>query len=116
LVDITNTVIIELGELFKNKEIKKTYFAISFEIMNTIGLINFLIDKKIDKTKFEVLETVISDYLGYLNFVKLGPKTIKKRQLRKHIFEIGNSILSDKKYFLLPLILIRKGIFLHAAI
>jgi 23S rRNA pseudouridine1911/1915/1917 synthase len=115
LVGKTSTAIIELGELFKNKEIKKIYFAITIGTMNTVGLINFLIDEKIAQTKFEVLKTVISERFGYLNFVKLEPKTGRKHQLRKHVSEIGNPILGDKKYFLEHKVLTGKGLYLHAA-
>jgi 23S rRNA pseudouridine1911/1915/1917 synthase len=115
LVGKTSTAIIELGKLFQNKEIKKTYFAITIGTMNTVGRINFLIDKKIAQTKFEVLKTVVSERFGYLNFVKLAPKTGRKHQLRKHVAEIGNPILGDKKYFLEHKILNGKGLFLHAA-
>jgi 23S rRNA pseudouridine1911/1915/1917 synthase len=104
-----------LGKLFQNKEIKKTYFAITIGAMNTVGHINFLIDEKIAQTKFEVLKTVLSERFGYLNFVKLAPETGRKHQLRKHVAEIGNPILGDKKYFLEHKILNGKGLFLHAA-
>ena len=115
LVGKTSTAITELGMLFQNKEIQKTYFAITIGVMNTVGLINFLIDDKIAQTKFEVLKTVLSERFGHLNFVKLAPKTGRKHQLRKHVSEIGNPILGDKKYFLEHKILTGKGLFLHAA-
>ena len=115
LVGKTSTAIIELGKLFQNKEIKKTYFAITIGAMNTVGRINFLIDKKVAQTKFEVIKTVVSERFGYLNFVKLAPKTGRKHQLRKHVAEIGNPILGDKKYFLEHRVLTGKGLFLHAA-
>lgn len=115
LIGKTSTAITELGKLFQNKEIQKTYFAITIGVMNTVGLINFLIDEKIAQTKFEVLKTVISERFGHLNFVKLEPKTGRKHQLRKHVSEIGNPILGDKKYFLEQKILTGKGLFLHAA-
>jgi 23S rRNA pseudouridine1911/1915/1917 synthase len=60
LIGKTSTAITELGKLFQNKEIQKTYFAITIGVMNTVGLINFLIDEKIAQTKFEVFKTVIS--------------------------------------------------------
>ena len=115
LVGKTSTAIIELGKLFQNKEIKKTYFAITIGAMNTVGRINFLIDKKVAQTKFEVIKTVVSERFEYLNLVKLAPKTGRKHQLRKHVAEIGNPILGDKKYFLEHQVLIGKGLFLHAA-
>jgi 23S rRNA pseudouridine1911/1915/1917 synthase len=116
LIGKTSSAIIELGKLFQNAEIKKTYFAITIGAMNTVGHINFLIDEKIAQTKFEVLKTVVSERFGYLNFVKLAPKTGRKHQLRKHVAEIGNPILGDKKYFLTHKILTGKGLFLHAGI
>jgi 23S rRNA pseudouridine1911/1915/1917 synthase len=115
LIGKTSSAIIKLGKLFQNAEIKKTYFAITIGAMNTVGHINFLIDEKIAQTKFEVLKTVVSERFGYLNFVKLAPKTGRKHQLRKHVAEIGNPILGDKKYFLEHKILNGKGLFLHAA-
>jgi 23S rRNA pseudouridine1911/1915/1917 synthase len=115
LVGKTSTAIIALGKLFQNKEIKKTYFAITIGAMNTVGHINFLIDEKIAQTKFEVLKTVVSERFECLNFVKLAPKTGRKHQLRKHVSEIGNPILGDKKYFLKDKKLNGKGLFLHAA-
>ncbi len=116
MIGKTRSAIIELGKLFQNAEIKKTYFAITIGAMNTVGYINFLIDKKIAQTKFEVLKTVVSERFGCLNFVKLAPKTGRKHQLRKHVSEIGNPILGDKKYFLTHKILTGKGLFLHAGI
>jgi 23S rRNA pseudouridine1911/1915/1917 synthase len=116
LIGKTSSALIELGKLFQNKEIKKTYFAITIGAMNTVGHINFLIDEKIAQTKFEVLKTVVSERFGYLNFVKLAPKTGRKHQIRKHVAEIGNPILGDKKYFLTHKILTGKGLFLHAGI
>jgi 23S rRNA pseudouridine1911/1915/1917 synthase len=115
LIGKTSSAIIKLGKLFQNAEIKKTYFAITIGAMNTVGHINFLIDEKIAQTKFEVLKTVVSERFGYLNFVNLAPKTGRKHQLRKHVAEIGNPILGDKKYFLEHKILNGKGLFLHAA-
>ena len=115
LVGKTSTAIIELGKLFQNKEIKKTYFAITIGVMNPVGRINFLIDKKVAQTKFEVIKTVVSERFEYLNLVKLSPKTGRKHQLRKHVAEIGNPILGDKKYFLEHQVLTGKGLFLHAA-
>ena len=115
LVGKTSTAIIELGKLFQNKEIKKTYFAITIGAMNTVGRINFLIDKKVAQTKFEVIKTVVSERFEYLNLVKLAPKTGRKHQLRKHVAEIGNPILGDKEYFLEHRVLTGKGLFLHAA-
>jgi 23S rRNA pseudouridine1911/1915/1917 synthase len=114
LIGKTSSAIIELGTLFKNKEISKTYFAITIDKMNTKGIINSAIDKKNALTEFEVLKKVTSKRFKFLNLVKLQPKTGRKHQLRKHLLSIGNPILGDKEYFLETKILNGKGLFLHA--
>lgn len=115
LVGKTSSSIIELGKLFKKKEIQKTYFAITIGKMNLEGVINDTIDEKKSHTFFEVLESVTSERFLFLNLVKLQPKTGRKHQLRKHLFAIGNPILGDKEYFLENKVLIGKGLYLHAA-
>jgi 23S rRNA pseudouridine1911/1915/1917 synthase len=115
LVGKTSTAITKLGKLFEDKEIQKTYFAITIGKMNLEGKLNSPIDEKNAHTEFEVLESVISERFKYLNLVKLQPKTGRKHQLRKHLSAIGNPILGDKDYFLENKILNGKGLFLHAA-
>lgn len=115
LVGKTNTAIISLNKLFENKEIKKTYFAITIQKMQQNGEIDFLVDEKKSFTKYNVLQTVKSERFGYLNLVKLQPKTGRKHQLRKHLLAIENPILGDKEYFKENLILNRKGLYLHAS-
>ncbi|SDS16858.1 23S rRNA pseudouridine1911/1915/1917 synthase [Polaribacter sp. KT25b] len=115
LIGKTSASIIELGKLFKNKEIQKTYFAISIGKMNSEGFINSFVDKKEAYTNYTVLQSVISKRFEFLNLIKLLPKTGRKHQLRKHLFSIGNPILGDKEYFLDDKILNGKGLYLHAA-
>ena len=115
LIGKTSTAITELGKLFEEKEIQKTYFAISIGKMNPEGIINSLVDDKNAQTEFEVLKSVVSERFEFLNLVKLLPKTGRKHQLRKHLLSIGSPILGDKEYFLKDKILNGKGLFLHAA-
>jgi 23S rRNA pseudouridine1911/1915/1917 synthase len=115
LIGKTSSAIQQLGDLFKNKEIQKTYFAITIGKMQSFGKINFAIDEKEAFTKYEVLQTVKSERFAFLNLVKLSPKTGRKHQLRKHLLAIGNPILGDKMYFLDDKILNGKGLYLHAA-
>ena len=115
LVGKTSAAITKLGELFKNKEIKKTYHAITIGKMNVNGIINFPIDQKKAHTDFEVLKSVPSERFEYLNLVQLHPKTGRKHQIRKHVFAIKNPILGDKEYYLETKILKGKGLFLHAS-
>tara|TARA_R110002072_G_scaffold223656_3_gene380659 strand:+ start:199 stop:1086 length:888 start_codon:yes stop_codon:yes gene_type:complete len=115
LIGKTSASIQQLGDLFKNKEIQKTYFAIAIGKMQTQGEIIFSVDEKEAFTKFEVLQTEKSERFEFLNLVKLSPKTGRKHQLRKHLLAIGNPIMGDKMYFLEDKILNGKGLYLHAA-
>ena len=115
LIGKTSNSITELGKLFEEKEIQKTYFAISIGKMNPKGFINSPVDDKIAETEFKVLKSVSSERFEFLNLVKLFPKTGRKHQLRKHLFAHKNPILGDKEYFLENKILNGKGLFLHAA-
>ena len=114
LIGKTSSSIQQLGDLFRNKEIQKTYFAIAIGKMQAQGKINFSVDEKEAFTKFEVLQTEKSERFEFLNLVKLSPKTGRKHQLRKHLLAIGNPILGDKMYFLEDKILNGKGLYLHA--
>lgn len=115
LIGKTTSSIIALNKLFENKEIQKTYYAITIGKMLPKGIIDDEIDGKIAFTKFEVEQSVISERFSFLNLVKLHPKTGRKHQLRKHLSSIGNPILGDKEYFLDGLILKGKGLYLHAS-
>lgn len=115
LIGKTSSSIQQLGELFKNKEIQKTYFAITIGKMQEYGEINFSVDEKEAFTKYEVLQTEKSERFEFLNLVKLSPKTGRKHQLRKHLLAIGNPILGDKIYNFKDKILIGKGLYLNAS-
>ena len=114
LIGKTRSSINTLGEIFKNKEVKKTYFAITIGKMDTKGILNFNIDTKNAKTEYEVLKSEPSKRFEYLNLVKLDPKTGRRHQLRKHLHAISNPILGDKEYYLKNSILNGKGMYLHA--
>jgi len=114
LIGKTNSAIQQLSELFKNKEITKTYFAIAIGKMYAGGTINFKINYKDTSTDFEVLQSVNSKRFQFLNLVKLSPKTGRKHQLRKHLSAIGHQILGDKDYGNSELVLKGKGLYLHA--
>ncbi|CAM1367291.1 conserved hypothetical protein [Tenacibaculum sediminilitoris] len=115
LIGKTTESIIVLNQLFEKKEIQKTYHAICIGKIERNGEINFPIDDKKASTSFEVIQSIESPRFGFLNLVKLHPKTGRKHQLRKHLFSIGNPILGDKEYSLENKILKGKGLFLHAS-
>jgi 23S rRNA pseudouridine1911/1915/1917 synthase len=116
LIGKTNTSILALNKLFENKEIRKTYFAITIGKMEASGNINFPVDEKMATTDYTVLETVTSKRFSLLNLVELHPKTGRRHQLRKHVAALGNPILGDKEYGNEGLILHGKGLYLHAGI
>ena len=115
LIGKTSASIIMLSQLFETKKIQKTYHAICIGEMKPMGKINNPIDNKESETVFEVVETVPSKRFGFLNLVKLAPKTGRKHQLRIHVSEIGNQILGDKEYGNKELILKGNGLYLNAS-
>jgi 23S rRNA pseudouridine955/2504/2580 synthase len=92
-----------LTSLFRLRKVYKTYLAICNGelILNEKGklkddLIRFENKKKIiekAETKYEIL-----DKNNNATFIQLNPITGRKHQLRKQLFNLGNSIIGDKKY------------------
>lgn len=115
LIGKTSSAITALGKLFENKEIQKTYHAITIGKMGQRSVINFPIDKKVAHSEFEVLASVKSERFSILNLIKLLPKTGRKHQLRIHLSKINHQILGDKDYGNKELILKGNGLYLHAS-
>ncbi|CAM1333590.1 RluA family pseudouridine synthase [Tenacibaculum aestuariivivum] len=115
LIGKTNSSIIALNKLFENKQIQKTYHAITIGNIASKGEINLPVNNKTAFTLFEVLKTTTSIRFIKLNLVKLTPKTGRKHQLRKHLLAINSPILGDKEHFIEGLILNGKGLYLHAS-
>ncbi|MBV1887896.1 MAG: RluA family pseudouridine synthase [Urechidicola sp.] len=115
LIGKTSSAILKLNQLFEKKEIQKIYCAITIGKMNKFGSIDIPVDEKEATSDFEVLQTVVSKRFAFLNLVKLIPKTGRRHQLRKHLSAIGNPILGDKEYGKENLILMGKGLYLHAS-
>ncbi|OCW78370.1 pseudouridine synthase [Pelagibacteraceae bacterium GOM-A1] len=92
-----------LTSLFRLRKVYKTYLAIcNGELI--------LIDKgviKDDLTRFENKKKIVEraetkyeilDKNNNATFIQLNPITGRKHQLRKQLFNLGNSIIGDKKY------------------
>jgi 23S rRNA pseudouridine1911/1915/1917 synthase len=114
LVGKTNGSIRALNQIFKDKAISKTYYAITIGEMNKSGKITSPIDGKDSYSEYRLLQSVNSKRFGQLNLVELRPKTGRRHQLRIHLSTIGNPILGDQDYGKDNLILKGKGLFLHA--
>ncbi len=92
-----------LTSLFRLRKVYKTYLAICNGelILSNKGTLNdklvrFENKKKIieqAETKYEIL-----DKNNNATFIELHPITGRKHQLRKQLFNLGNSIIGDKKY------------------
>ncbi len=92
-----------LTSLFRLRKVYKTYLAICNGelILFDKGvikddLIRFENKKKIvekAETKYQIL-----DKNNNATFIQLNPITGRKHQLRKQLFNLGNSIIGDKKY------------------
>lgn len=110
----TGSAIRNLNQLFENKKIQKVYYAVTIGEMPPHGKIDTPIDGKPSESPFEIIQSVPSEKYGFLNLVKLDPKTGRRHQLRKHLASIGNPILGDQMYGKEGLILTGKGLYLHA--
>ncbi|WP_243396913.1 RluA family pseudouridine synthase [Flagellimonas pacifica] len=114
LVGKTSSSIHALNKMFENKEVSKTYYAITIGEMNCKGEIATKIGGKTAQSNYTIVKSVPSKRFGKLNLVKLTPLTGRRHQLRKHLTGIGNPILGDKDYGTEGLILKGKGLYLHA--
>ncbi|WP_194241981.1 RluA family pseudouridine synthase [Winogradskyella eckloniae] len=111
----TSTSIRTLNKLFENKNINKTYFAVTIGSMtNKEGIITTNVEDKVAQSKYSVEQSVSSKRFGQLNLVKLEPLTGRRHQLRIHLSQLGHPILGDKDYGIKDLILNGKGMYLHA--
>ncbi len=115
LVGKTASSIRVLNKLFEDKEIDKTYYAVTIGKMKELeGIIISEVDGKESQSNYKIIESVKSERFEFLNLVKLYPKTGRRHQLRIHLASIGNPILGDAAYGIENLILNGKGIYLHA--
>ena len=114
LVGKSSSAIIQLNRLFEKKQIQKTYYAVSIGQMKQKDKITVPVDGKEAISSYEVEQSLVSERFGYLNLVKLQPKTGRRHQLRKHLSAIGNPILGDADYGREGLVLKGKGLYLHA--
>ncbi len=115
LIGKTSTAIRLLGQSFADKEVHKTYYAISIgEIIKDAGTIDSSIDGKEAISRYKVMDRVSSVRFKSLNLLRLNPLTGRRHQLRKHLAAMGTPILGDKEYTPENLILMGKGLYLHA--
>ena len=98
----------QLSDLFKNRNIKKTYHAIAFGKMALAGTIDSPIGrdrkdrKKISsrsqKTRSAVTQWNTIQRFSHFSYVALHPLTGRTHQLRVHLSEAGFPIVGDPTY------------------
>jgi 23S rRNA pseudouridine1911/1915/1917 synthase len=114
LIGKTASSIRALNKMFENKEIDKVYYAVTIGEMGKRGEIRTQVDNRESHSIYSVEVSVPSERFGQLNLVKLDPRTGRRHQLRKHLAGIGHPILGDQDYGKEGLILMKKGLYLHA--
>ena len=115
LIGKTSRATIALNQLFENRQMYKTYHAVSIGKMESEGVIQQPVDNREAHSRFQVLKSEPSERFEFLNLVRLFPSTGRKHQLRIHLATLGNPILGDKDYGKEGLILRGKGLYLHAS-
>jgi 23S rRNA pseudouridine1911/1915/1917 synthase len=115
LIGKTAKTVIALKNMFEDKLITKTYFAVTYDEMKKEGIINEPINEKASTSTYKVLKTLKSERYNYLNLVELHPKTGRRHQLRKHLASIGTPIFGDIEYGIEGLISKGNGLYLHAS-
>jgi len=106
--------------LFRIRKIHKTYLAITYgkvpENINLLedDLISYDNNKKIVQKAISHLKILKSN--GQYSLLELNPITGRKHQLRKQLYNIGNPIIGDNKYFVKKHInkIRSKNLMLHA--
>ncbi len=102
-----------LTSLFRLRKIHKTYLAIVYgEIPNNIkvledDLILYENKKKLVQKALSYVKVLKTNY--QYSLLELRPVTGRKHQLRKQLYNLGNPILGDDKYFFK-----NKGIFIKS--
>ena len=98
-----------MNELFKNKKVQKTYFAVTEDMPNKgKGVIISLLKKnqkqnksyitKLDDGKKSELEYELIEKLKNYFLIKVKPKTGRHHQIRVQLSSIGCKIKGDVKY------------------
>lgn len=105
---------IELGRMFEEREIHKSYYAIVQGKLEGSDEINTVVDGKVAKTLYRSIQIVDSVKNEFDSLVELSPVTGRKHQIRIHLSSIGFPIIGDKLYGRADNILKHKGLFLVA--
>lgn len=103
-----------LNKMFEEKQISKSYFAITAGEMTDSGRISSPVDHKEALSLYRITKKITSEKYHFLNLLTLEPKTGRRHQLRKHLASIGHPILGDQEYGMDTISSQAKGLHLHS--
>ncbi len=106
---------IELGKMFEEKSIQKTYQALAMGFVPDEGIMDFPIENQKSVTVYKTRERCHSLRNGFLSLVELKPQTGRTHQIRIHLSTLGFPILGDKLYGTKGNVLLKNGLFLFAS-
>ena len=90
--------------LFRIRKIHKTYLALTYgkisKSKDTLkdNLVSYDNNKKVIQKAISHLKVIKTS--NYYSYIELNPITGRKHQLRKQLYNIGNPIVGDHKYFI----------------
>ena len=110
----TANALMQLGQQFENKQIKKRYRAIVAGKIPEEGIIDTPIKGQPAITRFQLIKHGRSLHIKWMSVIDLFPETGRTHQLRIHLSELGFPILGDDKYGDVTVRLKGKSLFLSA--
>ena len=110
----TASALMQLGQQFENKQIRKRYRAIVVGKVPEEGIINTPIEGQQALSRYKLVKHGRSLHIKWMSIVDIFPETGRTHQLRIHLSGIGFPILGDDKYGDVAVRLKGKGLFLSA--
>ncbi|MDW7693318.1 RluA family pseudouridine synthase [Flammeovirgaceae bacterium SG7u.111] len=104
----------ELGKMFKERTIQKTYHAVVVGLTPESGVLEEDVNGQQAVTEFELVSSSPALQSGQISLLKLKPYTGRTHQIRIHTAGMGSPIVGDKIYGNKEKSIQHKGLFLSA--
>jgi len=89
----------DIGKLFAEGQIKKTYQALVYGVTHKKGTLKRpLKDSRRGRSTEAVTQYKRLEVFGSFSLLEVRPKTGKRHQIRRHLQGIGHPIVGDKRY------------------